>query len=189
MEQQPHRSCVRTKSKQKQNQVTSHSNWPRVLLFDLAHKQSNDIIKGWLHYLTSEPKGRFLVNNILFGSAWSLVMMQIQFSLIKKSKDWTSRHSLNSQPPTSDNISFLPYPPHPPHIPLKWTSYVYYPLSSHEKNWTYILHSDLEEIRQILWRINILFLKNSYIIYLDAVLMTTEHCITFIVSSFRVSEA
>ena len=28
--------CERTKSKQKQNQVTSHSNWPRFLLFDLA---------------------------------------------------------------------------------------------------------------------------------------------------------
>ena len=39
MEQQPHRACERTKSKQEQNQVTSHSNWPRILLFHLAHKQ------------------------------------------------------------------------------------------------------------------------------------------------------
>ena len=77
----------------KQNQVMSYSNWPRVLLFDLAHKQCNGIIKGWLHYLTSEPKGRFLVNNTLMfgswylvmaGSAWCLVMAQIQFSLLKK---------------------------------------------------------------------------------------------------------
>ena len=42
-------------------------------------------LKGWLHCLTSEPKGRFLVNNILmFGSAWCLLMVQIQFSLTKK---------------------------------------------------------------------------------------------------------
>ena len=37
--------------------------------FDVA-QQCNGIIKGWLHCLTSETKGRFLVNNILiFGSA------------------------------------------------------------------------------------------------------------------------
>ena len=41
---QPHYAFERTKSKQKQNQVTLHSNWPRVLLFDLAHKQCNGII-------------------------------------------------------------------------------------------------------------------------------------------------
>ena len=67
--QQPHRACERTKSKWKQNQITSHSNRPCVLLFNLAHKQCNDIIKGWFYFLTSELKGRFLVNNILFGSA------------------------------------------------------------------------------------------------------------------------
>ena len=49
--------------------------------FDLAHKQCNDIIKGWLHFLVSESKGRFLANNILLGLC--LVMEQIQFSLIK----------------------------------------------------------------------------------------------------------
>ena len=31
-----YRACERTKSKQKQNQVKSHSNWPRVLSFGLA---------------------------------------------------------------------------------------------------------------------------------------------------------
>ena len=36
MEQQPQRACERTESKQKQNQVTSHSNRPRVLLFNLV---------------------------------------------------------------------------------------------------------------------------------------------------------
>ena len=41
-------------------------------------------------------------------------MAQIQFSLIKKKKDWTSRTFANPPLPTSDNISFLPYPPHSP---------------------------------------------------------------------------
>ena len=91
-----HFACERTKSKQKQNQVTSYSNWPHILLFDLAQKQCNDIIKGWLHCLTSESNGRFLVNNMLmFGSTWCLVTAQIQFSLIKKKKDWTSRTLAN----------------------------------------------------------------------------------------------
>ena len=77
MEQQQHRASERTKSKQKQNQVTSHSNWPRVLLFDLAHKQCNGIIKGedgfsvWRH----SQKEDFFVNNVLmFGSVLCLVM-------------------------------------------------------------------------------------------------------------------
>ena len=67
------------------HEVTSHSNWIRRLLFDLAHKQCIGIIKGWLHCLESETKakGRFLANNILL--AWCLVMTQIQLSLnIKK---------------------------------------------------------------------------------------------------------
>ena len=113
MEQQWHRACERTKSKQKQNHATSHSNWPRVLLFDLAHKQCNSIIKDWLHCLTSEPKGRFLVNNILFGLAWCLVMVQIQFSLIKKNKDWTSRDLLTSLPlrPITSYFCLTHHPP------------------------------------------------------------------------------
>ena len=72
LEQQLHDACDRTKSKQ-QNQVTLHSNWPRVLLFDLVHKQCNDIIKGWVQCLPSESKGRFLVNYILMlDLAWCL---------------------------------------------------------------------------------------------------------------------
>ena len=78
MEQQPHRACKRTKSKQKQNQVSSHSNCPHVLLFDLAHKQCSGVIKGWFHCLTSESIGRLLVNNILiFHTAWRLVRTRI----------------------------------------------------------------------------------------------------------------
>ena len=65
MEQQSHRACEWTKSKQKK--VTSHLNLLRAVLFDLPHKQCNSIIKGRLHCLTSESKGRYryLVNNIL----------------------------------------------------------------------------------------------------------------------------
>ena len=33
------------------SKVTSYSNWPRVLLFDLAHKQCIGFIKEWLHCL------------------------------------------------------------------------------------------------------------------------------------------
>ena len=89
MEQQPHRACERKKLKYKQNQVMSHSNWARVVLFDLANKQCNGIIEGWLHYLTSKSIGRY--HAMLFDSAWCLVIAQIQISLIKKVKDWTSR--------------------------------------------------------------------------------------------------
>ena len=60
MEYKPHRVCEQTKSKQTQNQVTSHSNWTSVILFNLAQKQGNGIIKGWLSYLTSGQKEDFL---------------------------------------------------------------------------------------------------------------------------------
>ena len=43
----------------------------------------------------------------------------------KKIKMGHPEHSLTPHPPTSDNISFLPYPPSPL---SKWTSYVYHPL-------------------------------------------------------------
>ena len=124
MEQQPPCACEQTKSKQKQNQVTLHSNWTRALLFDLSPKQCNGILKGWFHCRTPEWKRQFLVNNILmFGSAWCLVMAQIQFSLIKKLKIGRPEHWLTPHFPTSDNISILFYPP----TPSKWTSYVYHP--------------------------------------------------------------
>ena len=97
------------KSKQKQNQVRSHSNEPSVLLFDLAHKQCNGIVKGWPHCYSSEWKGTFFVNNILFGSVWCVVMAEIQLSVIKKKKDWTSKTLGNPLTPTSHNISVLPY--------------------------------------------------------------------------------
>ena len=34
-----------------------------IQIDDLTHKKCNGIIKGWHHCLTSELKGRFLVNN------------------------------------------------------------------------------------------------------------------------------
>ena len=37
----------------------------RIMLFDLAHTQANGVIKGWLHCLTTESKGRFVINNII----------------------------------------------------------------------------------------------------------------------------
>ena len=115
MEQQPHRICEQTKSKQTQNQVTSQSNWPRVLLLDLAHKECNGIIKGWLHCLTPESIARFLVYNLLtFDSAWCLIMTQIQLSLILKNKDWILA---TPHPTTSDNNSFFALPPPPPPPP------------------------------------------------------------------------
>ena len=101
----------RTKSKQKR--VTSHSNWPHVQLFDVIHKQCNCIIKGRLSCLTSESKGRFLVNNILvFGSARCLVMAEIQFSL-NKNKDWTPRTLATPHPlhPITSHFCLTPSPP------------------------------------------------------------------------------
>ena len=57
IEQQLHRACEWTKSdKNKKNKATSYSKWRRFLLFDLAHKQCNGIIKGRLHCLMSESK-------------------------------------------------------------------------------------------------------------------------------------
>ena len=76
------------------------------------------IIKGWLHCLTSESKRRFLVSNILFGSAWCLVIAQIQFSLINKIG--RSEHLLHPPTPLSlTRIHFYltPAPAAPPHRP------------------------------------------------------------------------
>ena len=69
MEQQQHHASERKKSNQKQNQVKSCSNWLQVLLFGLAQKQCNGIIKRWLYYQTPESKGRFLVNNTLMSDS------------------------------------------------------------------------------------------------------------------------
>ena len=76
-------------------------NMIQVRLFDYYMLSTKlIIIKGWFHYLTSETKGRFLVNIILFGTAWCLVMAQIQFSLKKNLKIGRSKHSLHHPLPT-----------------------------------------------------------------------------------------
>ena len=53
----------------------------------------------------------------MFGSAWYLVITQIQFSLIKKTKIGRPEHSLTPHSPLSNNISFLPHHPTPPPPP------------------------------------------------------------------------
>ena len=60
-----------------------NSKRPRVLLFNLVHKQCNGLVKRWLHCLTSESKERFLVKNVL---VFASVRAQIQFFLLKKYK-------------------------------------------------------------------------------------------------------
>ena len=64
MEQQQHGACERTKTKQRQSQLTSYWNWARVIFSDLAHKQCNGIIKECLSCLTSESKGIFLIKHV-----------------------------------------------------------------------------------------------------------------------------
>ena len=85
-------------------------------------KKCNCIIQGWLLRLTSESKGRFLVNNIC------LFMAQIQFSLIKKIKIGRSEHLLIPHSPTSNNI--LPPPSPRPPTPLKLDVICVSPLNS-----------------------------------------------------------
>ena len=82
--------------------ITSHSNWPRVLLFDLAHKQCNGIIKGWLHYLKSESNTRFFVNNI--SMSFLSIMSGHDANPIFFLKDSTSRTLANPPPPSSDRF-------------------------------------------------------------------------------------
>ena len=67
-----------------------------------------------LHCLTSESKGRFLVNNtLMFGPVFCLVMAQIQLSLIKKIEIGRPEHSLPPTPlhPFLSHFCFMPPPP------------------------------------------------------------------------------
>ena len=70
------------------------SNEPRVLLLDIAHKQCNSIIKGWLHCLTSESKRRFFANPL---PPQPPITSHFYFTLLRASK-WTSNvhHSLTN---------------------------------------------------------------------------------------------
>ena len=60
----------RTVNVNERNRNKNKTKLRNIQIDDLAHKQCNGIINGRLHCLTSNSKGRFLVNNILmFGSA------------------------------------------------------------------------------------------------------------------------
>ena len=63
-------------------------------------------------------------HHILFGSARCLVMAQIQFSLIKKQR----LDVYIARPPTSDNISFLPFPTSLPSPPPQSGHHMCHPL-------------------------------------------------------------
>ena len=107
-----HVNEIKTKTKPS----TSHSNIPCVLLFDLVHKQYSGIIEGWHHCRTSDSKERFIVNDILFGSAWCLVMAEIQFSLIKQITVGRPEHSpFANAPPHYVRLSTTS------HYPLQWS--------------------------------------------------------------------
>ena len=102
------------KTKTKPSHVTFKLTTGSIIRF--SPQPCNGFIKGWLHCLTLVSKRRFLVNNILmFGSAWCLVRVQIQFSLIKKIKIGCRERSLT------------------PHPLLSITSH---PLYSKSKQWT-----------------------------------------------------
>ena len=53
-------------------------------------------------------------------------MAQIQFSLMKKEKNWKPRTLANPHPPKFYKIPFLPY--HLPHPTSETTSYMHHPL-------------------------------------------------------------
>ena len=96
--------------------MTRHNQIDMRSVVQFSPQAVDGIIIGWLHCLMSESKGRFLVNNILmFGSAWCLVMAQIQFSLIKKAKIGRPEHLLTLHPlhPITSHFC-LPHPLHPP---------------------------------------------------------------------------
>ena len=86
-------ACEQMTSKQKQNQVTSHSNWPRVLFMASLSDARVKRMSG------------HGANPVFFN---------------KKNKDWRCRTLATPPPPipTSDNTSFLHYPPPPPPSPL-----------------------------------------------------------------------
>ena len=76
-----------------------------------SQQKCNGIIKGWLHCLTSESRGRFLVNNML-ANVWLSIMSGHGANPIcfnrKKITIGSPENSLTPHPPTSDNISFSP---------------------------------------------------------------------------------
>ena len=91
------------KSKQKQNQAR---HWPRVILFDLAHKLF--FFFYLIHYLQSNKivQCRDKLNNAIVSlKDWISMMSGHDANPIffnKKNKDWTSRTLANPPPSTSN---------------------------------------------------------------------------------------
>ena len=81
------------------SQVTMHSNWPRVLYFDLTYGRCNGIIGDGFCWRRSQWGDFFFGGVPMFGSAWCLVMAHIQFSFIKRGIDQTSRALAIPRPP------------------------------------------------------------------------------------------
>ena len=99
-----------------QNKIKTKSH--HILLFNLAHKQCNDIIKGWRHCLTSQSKGRFFVNNVI--NVCRRVMSGHGANSIffnKKNKNWTSRTLATPHLPLRPITSHFCLTPPP--IPIK----------------------------------------------------------------------
>ena len=65
MEQQLHSLCEQTKSKQNQNQITSHLNWQRNLMFHLAHKQCK---MRWDKIKKKEKNGNYIIKGAIASS-------------------------------------------------------------------------------------------------------------------------
>ena len=100
------------KTETKQSQVTFIKLTTRYIVW-FSPNNAMTSLNNWLHCLTPESIGRFLVNNILFHSAWCLVMAKIQFSLIKKIKIGSPEHSLPPHPQRPITFDFW-LSPHPP---------------------------------------------------------------------------
>ena len=104
MEQQPHRACERNQNKNKTKHVTFKLTTRSIVRFSPQTMQ-------WYHWRItslSDVRVRFLFNDILFGSTWCLVIAEIQFSLIKKNKNWTSRTLANLPTPLCPIKSHIP---------------------------------------------------------------------------------
>ena len=71
MEQQPQRACERTKSKQKQNQVTSQSYWPHVLLLILPSSNATVSLKDGFTVWHQSEKEDFNVLFTMMSVSWS----------------------------------------------------------------------------------------------------------------------
>ena len=123
----------------------------------------NGIIKGWLYCLTSESKERFFVNNILFGSAWCLVIVQIQFSLIKE-KIGRPEHFSNPPAPFKEDVMCI--------TPSVWNATDSFTRRKWRKRnpciarcvMNFIKYSTISEIEQTNWDFSLVIFLFTYVI-------------------------